>query len=540
MPSWLPPGAELINGFRSTITQVPNERYCRNISRIPRGISNGLVLALQLDGPVQRRSASSKSISSTTTQLSKDLTSRDDQEIATASLETVLAGTMSMTEGHNENQKYKPASERTLSLEHSWMTRPPLPPFMRLSDWKSRIRQEKQRLRKPKESGPLWQRMRKDPFSTNFELNPYAQALAEPVRECAFTNNRLPRSCMLDFHVHDDHDAGQRSLMPLKLAADLIPSHVPHRSTSIQRKHNDEQSSFRPSISAGHLLNHYELMKSVGRRGPPYLGRRFLDRIQKEKLGTLKWRPDMSEFVLAALRKVVQKKIKDQIRRKGRAETIGPFISPPGEGLERLDDIDNVMCVVKLTASKPLSDPNTPIETPAARDSLYGRIDCEDPFGLEGSARDDAADAHRHLRTEKGMDSPSDQSNPTEASTIFPSTSEESNYTPSQGPTRFRRTGHWSEYEENTSLGNPGPLPPPRKPSTLYFPTLRYRNRRVPIYSTHNLLGEKINAELLEGTAFAGKEHMVLRRNPRTVNVQVYLLQLQAYLAREKAHSPKI
>jgi len=67
--------------------------------------------------------------------------------------------------------------------------------------------------------------------------------------------------------------------------------------------------------------------------------------------------------------------------------------------------------------------------------------------------------------------------------------------------TLIHHTGPWS-HTQPAHHQNLLPLPPPSTPTTLYFRTARYRNRRIALYNLYDLLGEGGVEELVVGTVF--------------------------------------
>lgn len=470
----------------------------------------------------------------------------------------------------------------------------------------------------------LAKKQRIAPFSVAFARNPYARALAVPSRRCGFTGTRLPRSCMLDFHVVEkvgaDGGGEGLDLQPLSLyAAAVRPKKSEGRMKGWEKRATaaeveEEAWARRPTGTASYVVARREALEFVsaapGSRVRSHVMSLRLERqLEYEEGGRegVGWRGDMPDFVLEWMRRIVVRRLKYLINVKGAADRSGNVQTMPGNaGLERLDEVDDVICVLRTTLpepgeeSKPLMDHNgfeeddyaeihawqdqenpvgqpetqlEPAENKADTDdpSWQGQRDCtadskDDPDARQAertvppteghenntpsqpphppASPDTAVDPINAPRRPSETPSASPPPNPNASKHNQPPSTTTS-YKP-HGPTnrsRTRRpfTGPWSHAENASFIGDLHPLPPPKRPLTLYYPTLRYRNRRVAAYNLAFLLGgEERVREVLGGTVFEGCKYVVVRMDGGTVELAVGLLRLQSYLAGEKEDAVRV
>lgn len=130
--------------------------------------------------------------------------------------------------------------------------------------------------------------------------NPFARALASPLRSCGWTDVRLPRYFLQDFKVLSHPDTGIPYLLP----------------TSLTRKHSGEEGipeeKTRPIggmtgyvIANGSTLESMQVSKQS--KQPAHLNL-LPSSVRSVKtamnmFSSSKWRPDMAEFVLELLRR---------------------------------------------------------------------------------------------------------------------------------------------------------------------------------------------------------------------------------------------
>lgn len=423
------------------------------------------------------------------------------------------------------------------------------------------------------------------PFSTAFAENPYAHALATPVREDRFSDARLPNSCLIDLHLADvggiedadvdvdvdtESDAGSAngststssrtkekerereiSLLPLRLAAELISKKKPAPLLTAAEKSARDAGTIHadsipgaPSGSASYVLARraaidYITAKPKTRVKGKAVGRRTLMTSGSAKLG---WRNDMGDFILDALRRVVVKKLNWFFVNKKKPDSPGAVVGMPGgAGRERLDEIDGVMCVLRLRPAD-VARPAGGGKSPRGLRPRTG--DAKQAASLNRELDEMLAEGEQHdtAQAEGSTASPS-----TDSTSRSPQSPEENSTTgfstptptplalPNKSQTHRLRTGHWSTSTHDPPFLSSTNIPaPPAAPSHTYFPTLPYRNRRVAAYNLPYLLGEEKTAALLKGTVFAEQELVAVTGNVGTVGCQVWLLKLAAYVGGRK------
>lgn len=372
---------------------------------------------------------------------------------------------------------------------------------------------------------------RNAPFSTAFAQNPYAHALATPVRQCVFSGARLPTSCLLDFHLvpSNSHDAnGKVALMPLSLAVAMIPKNkAKYKRTddeydaisALQRetKHHIGTASYVTNQRAAVAFASSSQDPKRQRVRQFIVGRRANAILGEESPHGVVWRDDMPDVVLDGLRKVVIKKLRFFFTTRLVRDTPGLVAEVPAGERRRLDGVEDVVAVLRLK------------DEPA--------LDNEEVFG--------ASEARKNGET--GEDNPSGSLLKSE---MEPSNPPAPHRTPGTN-TRIHHTGEWAKTTA-VYLENVFPLSHPRQPSSLYFATLRYRNQRVALYNLFELLGEQGVLELVKGTVFAGGEYrgkdgkvsvkevaewVTVKANRATVSALQWCAKLAGYVAGGKRKS---
>jgi hypothetical protein len=82
-----------------------------------------------------------------------------------------------------------------------------------------------------------------------------------------------------------------------------------------------------------------------------------------------------------------------------------------------------------------------------------------------------------------------------------------------------------------SSLSSFPPRPNPKVTDPpLQYPTLPYRDKRIPVYSLKDLLGEGRTTDLLKETVFEDSRYLVVKEGRLTANAQMALMKLQGYL----------
>jgi hypothetical protein len=356
------------------------------------------------------------------------------------------------------------------------------------------------------------------PFSTAFSQNPFAHALASPVREDSLSRIHLPMSCLLDFHIAEldpeevpsdevkknvkgsgKDETVQYSLLPLSLATELTqkteePTYRPlvdskRAEQGITAAQRAEASSPRPTGSSSYLTSTYDALRFISEDPKRRLASNALSRRMHATIGTtrnmqpnhIKWMPEMPDLVQSALRRIVVKKLGYLLKSKGARDKPGLVceVAGGGQALQGLGRIEDVSCVVQLC----------------------GEVD---DYPVEGST-----------------------------STI---------------------AQRWRDYpflDHVNSLSAQSPAT--ARTSTLS--TIQYRNIKVPIYSLPALLGEEMAEKLVSGTVFAegGRigtkqeisedgsstlkqptRYIVLTRSNGTLQAHMWLLKLQSFLGGAK------
>lgn len=469
----------------------------------------------------------------------------------------------------------------------------PLPPILRPSNHKNKLMNAKaQRQQRGPRYWPLdvfraghektlAEKKRRAPFSTAFAENPYAHALATPVREDRFSGARLPNACLIDLHLVDNPEAqsseaqsseaewGRRKgkptsnnphtqLMPLSLVAELVSKKKEQKQKVSELEkgaieaRNNEMMSYQPRGACSYVIMRRRAADMVSespkhRTKKMATSRRTLASVGAMQIG---WRTDMGEFLLGALRKVVVKKMKWLIEGKGTADKPGGIQAMPGlAGLERLDMVDGVLCILRLRSKPPIkdqyaetwpdpkqADPSTQILSPAnaVTDPQAATTKAESVLTADLALAEDAAELNvaAPISTDAAAPLPT---NPPESES---GDDEPPIAIPNLAQQHRIRGGFWSDKEPFLkSIRVPAP---PASPSQIYFPTLPYRNRRVSAYNLQYLLGEEVLASLLKRTVFEKVEVVAVTSNIATVGLQVWLMKLAAYLGGPKSETPKV
>jgi len=416
----------------------------------------------------------------------------------------------------------------------------------------------------------LKQQIKAAPFATTFAQNPYAHALAMPVRMCCLTGTRLPSSCLVDFHIQEKPDSPDLSLLPLSLVAARVPANKPEDKRTAAESEAvaaHEAELRRPDATATYIVGRQAALQFVSdgnKKRFKFFGYRTQKMLSDAGRDPPEWRADMAGFVLAELRKVVVKKLLWHFRSKVTKDNPGLVADlPGGSDITRLNDVDGVMCVLRLTPSpeppnllteskdnsaEPANPPTLlPPAVPAPNlgplTAAIKNVDSDkasvltDPMSI--SKVPNLVD-NNYTRNHKENEYTWNHEDITELDTDTPNPSAPTSPTMPRGSTYRKKKGWWLADERKTFLADLLPLPPPIKPATLYFPTLHYRNRRVPLYSLPVLLGEKATRKLLEGTVFAESEWLTVTSSTSTIQPQLWLGKLAAYVAERKGSSVRI
>jgi hypothetical protein len=183
----------------------------------------------------------------------------------------------------------------------------------------------------------------------------------------------------------------------------------------------------------------------------------------------LKWRKDMDEIVLDLLQKAVVKSL-----RWGLQHPKAGLVARCDEGASAMNNIDGVACLFYQNTI------NTYVELEALADKLvhechyfHHRVTSIEAVG----------------RRKRG---------------------------PSEGV--------------HTSIPHPPALDIKHSHPPAPYPSARYKDRIVPVYSLMDLLGEQKTRELLKETSFEDARAVVVKEGNLTTNAQMALLKLQEYM----------
>ncbi|KAL8851588.1 MAG: hypothetical protein Q9221_003520 [Calogaya cf. arnoldii] len=160
-------------------------------------------------------------------------------------------------------------------------------------------------------------------FQKKLQKNPYAQALATPVRQCALTGSRLPDYFLVDFGLTPHPRTGKPWQMP-QLAVDTnvvtsdVVSTVKSTEQDVTPSHPAVEPTASPKRSAqtaagSHIIANQAAIKLIStlkqRSYVQMLPQRWkLD--ARFKVDQIVWREDMDTLVLGLLRKKVTKLLK--------------------------------------------------------------------------------------------------------------------------------------------------------------------------------------------------------------------------------------
>ncbi|OOG00171.1 hypothetical protein ASPCADRAFT_402784 [Aspergillus carbonarius ITEM 5010] len=160
---------------------------------------------------------------------------------------------------------------------------------------------------------------RPDPKESNIHLNPWAQALASPLRACKVTGVRMPRAFLSEWGSIKRPDVPDKLwLLPVGIMKDKLPIEA------ILSKKNDNKANNNNPNSLRHLTlrivdrlpllrtitDAYWSMKHARNRSPlakliPHRWKHPVGPMTARDEGQLTWREDMPEFVLRMMRQNV-------------------------------------------------------------------------------------------------------------------------------------------------------------------------------------------------------------------------------------------
>ncbi|GFF31842.1 hypothetical protein IFM46972_03359 [Aspergillus udagawae] len=199
-------------------------------------------------------------------------------------------------------------------------------------------------------------------------FNPWAVALASPLRMCTVTGTRLPREFLTDWGLVQRQNDEGLWIMPVGLLRDeLSTSKVAQADRDDQVEQLSPKNKSLRSLTL-RIIDRLPLLKDLtiplarnksGRRPlitrlVPFRWKHPLGPLTNREEKRLIWREDMPEFVLERMRKHVLKKLKDmygaQKRSKSRLESLNIIEVEDSscdallEGLRRLEKIERMEC----------------------------------------------------------------------------------------------------------------------------------------------------------------------------------------------------
>ncbi|KAI9670253.1 MAG: hypothetical protein M1831_006467 [Alyxoria varia] len=410
----------------------------------------------------------------------------------------------------------------------------------------------------------LAKKEKETPFGLTFSHNPYVHSLLGPVRECCFTRVKLPRSHLLDFHVAENEEAGGGlELLPLSMLAKMVPKKKAlHKLTPQERSMLEEvdaeEQSLQPLGSASYVVPRWKALNFISeedtgaRLSKHVLNRRTKQTLAQEGAGkSLHWREDMADFVLESLQKLVIKRLRYFLHRKEVADAPGVLAATPGcRGLIGMDLVEKVSCVLRLTPSGPNQKTKhhealdvqapSPQETEILKNPIQSLEEDGDPVNYDVNSSTSEFQAEETSDCDEESETSDDAERNEVGSTKSSGATQTDPYRGKRSKTHKFRDGPWKEKESKSFLGNVHPLPSPSKPPSIYYPTMRYRNRRVPLYSLPQLLGEQNTNKLIRETVFKDIDYIAVTSHSGSVEPQIWLMKLQTYLAGSKAETAKV
>ncbi|PWY70369.1 hypothetical protein BO94DRAFT_539837 [Aspergillus sclerotioniger CBS 115572] len=165
---------------------------------------------------------------------------------------------------------------------------------------------------------------RPDPTESNIHLNPWAQALASPVRACKVTGVRMPRALLSEWGSIKRPDVPDKLwLLPVGLMKDKFPIETVLSKKSASKATNNNPNSVRhltlrivdrlPLLRT--ITDAYWGTKHARNRSPlakliPHRWKHPAGPMTPRDEGQLTWREDMPEFALRMMRQNVLKVLK--------------------------------------------------------------------------------------------------------------------------------------------------------------------------------------------------------------------------------------
>ncbi|KAH9880086.1 hypothetical protein J1614_002112 [Plenodomus biglobosus] len=187
----------------------------------------------------------------------------------------------------------------------------PLPPLL-----DPVILEDRQRWEKPKDRP---KHAEFTPFQKLLWQNPFAHALASPVRQCRSTGVLLPKDLLMAVYARPHPTTSDPWLLPVSLVS--------------EEKHLGPPFYF---IGRRNVVIQLGKKKGWEKVFPP----RMADKFSGLNLKNMVWREDMPDFILQSMRNKVFRKLSWNFNFRGR---LIPVLSPRSEDIEHLDDVSSVV-----------------------------------------------------------------------------------------------------------------------------------------------------------------------------------------------------
>ncbi|KAI8939674.1 hypothetical protein NX059_003432 [Plenodomus lindquistii] len=157
------------------------------------------------------------------------------------------------------------------------------------------------------------------PFQRKLWENPFAHALASPVRQCRLTSILLPNDFFIALHARPHPTTNDPWLLPVSLVS--------------QEKHLGPPFYFINRQKAVAQLSKKKGWEKV-------LSPRTVEKFSGLNLKNMVWREDMPDFVLQTMRNKILKKLSWNFNFRGR---LVPVQSPRSEDIEHIDDVSCIL-----------------------------------------------------------------------------------------------------------------------------------------------------------------------------------------------------
>ncbi|KAK4549240.1 hypothetical protein LTR36_007698 [Oleoguttula mirabilis] len=262
-------------------------------------------------------------------------------DVATAGYTYIRAYTSHIGTPQPQDTVLSEDGVRTLRKRENGGRSLPLPPLMDPVAVKA-----KGRYREPK---PLKSEEGKTEFQKELEANPYAQALATPVRHCAVTNARLPAHFLLPLVSHlDPHQIDDTADTTKRPSKHITARLVPDIKLDIPRELRSPARGY--VLAEHHILEHlsskrrwmFVVTERMKRWFALKTGRQWHNmKVQKE----WQWEEGTPEKVLGKLREEVVKRLAVAIEDK---EVV---LAQPGSTPLAADEEQGVACYLPLAKS---------------------------------------------------------------------------------------------------------------------------------------------------------------------------------------------